>query len=85
MHLCVCTAQRDCCSDSCNTPHQLIVGMLPVPPQASCGGAASHLHEALVCAVDLISKDVEQHLTVTVSLQVPAAGQGQSGTGSQSR
>jgi hypothetical protein len=33
----------------------------------------SHLHKALVCAMDFISKDVQQHFTVTVGLQVPAA------------
>jgi hypothetical protein len=36
----------------------------------------AHLHKSLVSAVDLICKDVEQHLAVTVSLQVPAQQEG---------
>jgi fibrillarin-like rRNA methylase len=49
--------------------------MRPLDWQSSMlhAGTVPHLYKALVCAVDLIRKDVEQHLTVTVSLQVPAA------------
>lgn len=41
-------------------------------PQQHVLRTAAHLNKALVCTVDLISKNVEQHLTVAVGLQVPA-------------